>query len=86
MLSARNAEKDALRDEVEQLKQVKQELLQIEDEVQHLQGANDRSLRRGSEGGEKSREELEEVRSDLLLSAARQNTHLWTPTGTRRAS
>lgn len=58
MLSARNDEKDALREEVETLKH---DLFRMEEEVEQLQRNSDRSRRRGSEGGEKTREELEEV-------------------------
>lgn len=60
MLSARNDEKDALREEVETLKH---DLFRMEEEVEQLQRNSDRSQRRGSEGSERTREELEEVSS-----------------------
>lgn len=60
MLSARNAEKDSLKDQIDSLRQ---DIQQLEEEVDQHEKARARSERsRSSEGEEKTREQLEEVR------------------------
>lgn len=66
MLSARNAEKESLRDEVENLKQ---DIGHLENELDQHEKARARSERSLSSSGEdKSREQLEKVRPPFLTS------------------
>jgi hypothetical protein len=66
MLSARNAEKESLKDQVETLKQ---DILQLEDELEQHDKAHARSERSiNSAGAEKTREQLEAV--SLLRSVS----------------